>query len=92
MNRKSRQLLISETLTNSLFYFSIALCFVLVLLQLFFFSVNRMGTALDLLEHSIINGTAILQFFTTILYFILWGIGVSSITREKIKEKYRSVP
>jgi hypothetical protein len=81
LNRKSRQLIISETLTNSLFHLSIALCFILVVLQLFFFSVNRMGTALDSLEQSIISGISILQFFTAALYFILWGIGVSSITR-----------
>lgn len=47
LQRKSRQLIMSETTTNALFSFSILLCYILVALELFFFSVNRIGIALD---------------------------------------------
>jgi hypothetical protein len=85
LQRKSRQLIMSETATNNLFHFSITLCFLLVSLQLFFFSVNKIGIALDHIEHNIIRGLSFMQFLTTLIYFVLWGVNISPITIEKIK-------
>lgn len=86
--RQSRKLIMSETATNNIFHFSITLCFVLVALELFFFSVNHIGIVLDHLESNIIHGVAFMQFLTSLIYFVLWGINISPITMEKLKEKH----
>lgn len=88
LQRKSRQLIMSETTTNALFSFSILLCYILVALELFFFSVNRIGIALDHIQANIIHGIALAQFLTSLMYFVLWGINISPITLQKIKEKH----
>jgi hypothetical protein len=88
-HHQQSQVFMSQSATNSLFHFSIVLCYLLVALQLFFFSVNRTGTVLDKLESRIIHGLTLLQFFSSFLYFVLWGWGVSPLTREKIKQKYQ---
>lgn len=81
INRKSRKLIISENVIKYLFYFSILLCFILLFLQIFFFSVNSSGIALDSLEESIIYNLAKMQFLTAGIYFSLWGINISSVTK-----------
>lgn len=89
VNRKSRQLIISESTISYLFTFSIVLCFVLLFMQLFFYSINTSGIALDTLEDSLIHGLAVMEFLITAIYFSLWGINISSITQEKMRTKFK---
>lgn len=64
-----------------MFNFSIWLCFVLISLQLFFFTVNKNGIAMDFLEANIVQGLALMQFIISAIYFMLWGINISPITK-----------
>ena len=58
-------------------------------MQLFFYSINTSGIALDTLEDSLIHGLAVMEFLITAIYFSLWGINISSITKEKMRTKFK---
>jgi hypothetical protein len=91
MTRKSRELIMSEKGITNMFNFAVGLCFVLICLQLFFFTVNKMGIAMDQMETNIVQGLAVTEFIVAIIYFVLWGVNISPITKEKLKEKHKYV-
>ncbi len=89
LNSKSRQIFISERTITFLFIFSLLLCFLMVLMQLFFYSINPAGMALDPLEHSLIHATSIMQLLLSLIYIMLWGANISSLTKEKLRSRYK---
>lgn len=90
LNSKSRQIFISERTITYLFVFSLLLCFLLVLMQLFFYSINPAGMALDPLEHSFIHAASLMQLLLSLIYIMLWGANISSLTKEKLRSRYRA--
>ena len=71
----------SEKGITNMFDFPVWLCFVLISLQLFFFTVNKMGIAMDQMETNIVQGLALMEFIVAVIYFILWGVNISPITK-----------
>jgi hypothetical protein len=45
--------------------------------------------ALDPLEHSLIHATSIMQLLLSLIYIMLWGANISSLTKEKLRSRYK---
>lgn len=72
---------------NHLYYLSIIISYIIIVLLILFYSVSKAGTVLDVIEMKIISGVGAMQLIVTILYFALWGLNIAPITKEKIKTK-----
>ena len=70
-----------------LYYLSIAISYIIIVLLILFYSVSKAGTVLDVIETKIISGVGAMQLIVTLVYFALWGLNIAPITKEKIKTK-----
>ena len=70
---------------DRLFSFAIFLCYFIILMLVFFYSVSKSGAVLDIIERKIIFGLSFMEFLVTAIYTILWGLNTAPIVVKKMK-------
>ena len=85
----SQNKIVSDETISRIFQLSIFLCFVLLALQLYFYSVNNSGIAMDPLQTSIVHALSLFQFLLSFIHTILWGANRMHIAKQKIRFKFK---